>query len=95
MSKYVSLALILKYVFIPPADDLGDFVIDALRPSESESSRAICEEVGPAFKLYEKKLIRCRPDTIGSILRIRKNKPGRLSLCEVEVFGGITTLTVF
>ena len=95
MSEYVSLDLMLKYAFMPPADDLGDFVIDALRPSESESSKAICEEVGPALKLHEKKLFRCRPDTIGSVVRIRKNKPGRLSLCEVEVYGGITTLTVF
>ena len=95
MSKYVCLALILKYVFIPPADDLGDFVIDALRPSESESTKAICEEVGPALKLHEMRTIPCRLDTIGSVVRIRKNKPGRLTLCEVEVYGGITTLTVF
>ena len=70
------------------ANSLLDFVIEAL--VQTSSSPSICEEIEAALDTYEKRPIACRPDTVGSIVRIRLTgtKKRRLALCEVEVYGG-------
>lgn len=80
--------ILVCVIVLSSAGDLHDFVIEAFRPTDS--SVAMCNEVGPALKLHERKPVPCRPGTVGSIVRIRMIKPGTLTVCEVEVYGGKT-----
>ena len=81
---------VYKYIlcFDLTANALHDFVIEALMMTSSSPS--ICEEIGAALDTYEKRPIACRPDAVGSIVRIRLTgtKQRRLALCEVEIYGG-------
>ena len=74
---------------------LNNFLIEALLPSKT--SAALCAEVVTAFKTKEKRYISCLPGTVGRFVRIRMNgmKPGNLSLCEVEVYGGKSHIYVY
>jgi hypothetical protein len=67
------------------AKRLHDIVIEALEQSQA----SICAVVGTAIGRNETRKIPCRPETVGSIVRIRQNatKSGILTLCEVEVYG--------
>ena len=91
MSSF-SLSTIVDSVLTPgvfpvllPAGRLHDIVIEAL-----ELSRAsICAVVVTAIGKNETRKIPCRPGTVGSIVRIRRNATEAeiLTLCEVEVYG--------
>ena len=64
---------------------LHDIVIEALRQSEA----SICEVIVSALGDGETRRIPCRPETVGSVVRIRQNatKAQFLTICEVEVYG--------
>ena len=66
------------------AGRLRDFVIEAI---VSKTSPRICAHVKPALGLGETKRIPCKPETRGSIIKIRLNSTEPLQLCEVQVFG--------
>jgi len=78
---------------IPSANELRGFVIEI----STNSTVAVCNEIKDALQSGEMRSITCRPGAIGSVVRIQKNKyiPGSLTLCEVEVYGGNTTLYLY
>jgi len=68
---------------------LHDIVIEALRQSET----TICEIIVTTLRASETRRIPCRPDAVGSVVRIRQNATNAeiLTICEVEVYGTLGT----
>ena len=66
-----------------------DFVIEVLLSTNSPAS--VCEEIKTAFKTNESRHIGCRLGSVGRFVRIRMTgtKRRELTLCEVEVYGGM------
>jgi len=52
---------------------------------------SICYFVDKPMRPFEFKSLKCRPGSVGSVVRIYKTIPGNLTICEVEVYGGKTT----
>ena len=69
--------------------DLRDFVIELLLSKSSAAT--VCGKVKTALKTKETRHIGCRLGSVGRIVRIRMSgaKPKPLTLCEVEVYGGM------
>jgi hypothetical protein len=74
-------------MFPTPADDQRPLEVQILLGTMVR----ICNVVDKAMRPFEFKKLKCRPGSVGSVVRIYKTIPGRLSVCEVEVYGGKTT----
>ena len=57
----------------------------------TNSPASVCEEITTALKTNETRHVGCRLGSVGRIVRIRMSgtKPRTLTLCEVEVYGGM------
>ena len=77
------------FLFHHSGEKLYDFVIEAQLSRNSPAS--VCEEITTALKTNETRHIGCRLGSVGRIVRIRMNgtKSRPLTLCEVEVYGGM------
>ena len=94
LRMYICARVMYTWVMcIPSANELRGFVIEI----STNSTVAVCNEIKDALQSGEMRSITCRPGAIGSVVRIQKNKyiPGSLTLCEVEVYGGNTTLYLY
>ena len=74
-------------LFPTPADDQRSFEIQILLGTMV----SICNVVDKAMRPFEFKAVKCRPGSVGSVVRIYKTIPGSFTICEVEVYGGKTT----
>ena len=77
------------FIFHHSGEKLYDFVIEAKLSRNSPAS--VCEEITTALKTNETRHVGCRLGSVGRFVRIRLSGTKRrtLTLCEVEVYGGM------